>query len=179
MAEKKMDCVVCGASNAASLARCDACGAKLEPLVAGIEGPQKGHASLHQGPFDLKWVLAATASSAVVLGILLVALPLVIRTYDPQGLPGLLIADAVLSLGGFLVGLRSRGRTYLEPIAAAALVVGAVVPYVASISDVRALDTFGYVTAGFIGILGAGLGAYLGERVQGDRAVSQEAGASR
>lgn len=170
MAENKIVCVVCGASNAANLARCDACGAKLEPLVSGIEGPQKGHASLHQGPFDFKWVLATTAAYVVVLGIVLVGLPFVIRIYDPQGLPGLLIADAVFSLGGFLVGLRSRGRTYLEPVLAATLTAAGVVPYIASISDVRALDTFGYVTAGFIGMLGAGLGAYLGERVQGDRA---------
>lgn len=170
MAEKKMSCVVCGASNAANLSRCEGCGAKLEPLVSGIEGPQKGHASLHQGPFDLKWMLSATVGYGLVLGIVLVALPFVIRTYDPQGLPGLLIADAVWAAGGFFVGLRSRGRTYLEPAAAAIVTSAVIVPYIASISDVRALETFGYVTAAFIGVLGAGLGAFLGERVQGDRA---------
>lgn len=170
MADKKINCVVCGAQNAAGVERCDGCGAKLEALVTGIEGPMKGHASLDQGPFDLKWMLAAAAGYGLVLGIAVVALPFVIRSYDPQGLPGLVIIDLVFGLGGLFVGWRSARRTYLEPAAAALCVAALLVPYIASISDVRALDPFGYVTAAFLGVLAAGLGAYLGERIQGDRA---------
>lgn len=169
MAQVPMVCVVCGAKNGANIARCEACGAKLEPLVSSIEGTLKGHASLDQGPFDVKWALFATAFYGLLLAALLVALPLVVRTYDPQGLPGLLIAFGVWAVGGFVVGFRSGRRTYFEPILAAAITALGVVPYVAHISDVRALDTFGYVTAGLIGVLLAGLGAYFGERAQGSQ----------
>lgn len=170
MAQVPMVCVVCGAKNGANLARCEACGAKLEPLVSSVEGSMKGHASLDQGPFDVRWALFAVVFYALALGALLVVLPLVIRTYDPQGLPGLLIAFGVWAIGGFVVGLRSGRRTYFEPVSAAALTALGVVPYVAHISDVRALDTFGYVTSAIIGVLIAGLGAYFGERAQGPQA---------
>ncbi len=172
MAAPSQVCVSCGAANPTQRERCEGCGAKLEPLVTPSGGSAAGSGSFHQEPFSVRWAGIAFGFYVVTLGIALVLLPFVIRTYDPQGLPGLLIADALWFVGGLLVGLRSPGRSYLEPVAAAALTAAIFVPYVAHISDVRALDTFGYVTAALIGLMGAGLGSYLGEHAQGVRATA-------
>lgn len=164
MAAQSPVCFNCGAPQVGTRERCEACGAKLEALAVSTSAAGEG--------FRVKWAAFALGFYAVTIGLAIVVLPFAIRTYDPQGLPGLMIADALYLVGGFFVGLRAGGRAYLEPVFAAGLTAAAFVPYVAHISDVRALDAFGYVTAALIGLMSAGLGSFLGERLRGGPATA-------
>lgn len=175
MAAETIACGVCGAENDKAHKRCQSCGAKLEELTAVELSEDELHARRYaQDHFIWKWVFVALAVYVPLEAILLVALPKVISTYDPQGLPGILIATAVWFVGGVVIGAVSPGRTYLEPATAALIASIPTVLYLDSIADVRAMSTMHYVASALLGVMATVIGSFAGERLQGDKVAPQK-----
>ncbi len=114
MAAETIACGVCGAENDKAHKRCQSCGAKLEELTAVELSEDELHARRYaQDHFIWKWVFVALAVYVPLEAILLVALPKVISTYDPQGLPGILGRDGWLAYSGLcgrIPGLTTASR---------------------------------------------------------------------
>jgi hypothetical protein len=162
MAAQNLSCVSCGAANEAGRARCNDCGAtldKMEPITSHRPG-----VGADAPAFAVGWFLAALAIDLVLLAGLIIGLPFAISSYDPQGFPGIAIGFAVWFVSGLVLGRISPYRLYFEIFAAGAISATFIIAYIALNSDVRAMDTGSYVTAGIIGALIAGLGAFFGER---------------
>ncbi|NLY93569.1 MAG: hypothetical protein GXY23_06025 [Myxococcales bacterium] len=162
MASETLPCAVCGASNPASQARCTACGARLESL------DDVRAASAQATGFALRWALVAFGIDAVLVAVLLVALPLVVPAYDPQGLPGVMILIAVTFVGALVTALLSPERTYFEPGLGAALVVAPAMWHLVRITDVRELSDMAVLAGGILAVMVTVLGATVGEKLQGD-----------
>ena len=79
---------------------------------------------------------------------------------------GALLAIASFVIGGFIVGLKSAGRTILEPAISAAIAV------LISLLLTGAFSLGNLLLGGLVPFLAALLGGYLGERVQAGRAGS-------
>lgn len=162
MAVQSISCVTCGAANPDTQERCNDCGAllvKLNPITTRNAG-----GSGDVPAFAFGWFGGSLVAYVVILGVLLGVAPKVLSAYDPQGFPGLAIAIGVWFVGGLIAGRLSPYRTYIESALAALVCAALVIPYVASISDVRAMDVGSYVLAGVVGVLAAGLGSFLGDR---------------
>ncbi len=137
MASSELICAVCGANNPANIQRCRSCGAKLESLSSmDLSEEEERARRMQQDGFEWKWVFIAFAVYVTLQAIFLFGLRFVIATYDPQGLPGLLISAGVWFVGGILVGAISPGKTFLEPTVAALLAVIPTIAYLMSIADV-------------------------------------------
>ncbi len=167
-AAKEIICTICGAKNDPASKRCTSCGAKVDPLDMGRElsEQEKHDRRYQQDSFDFKWAAISFAIFAVLQLIALVLLPMVIDSYDPQGLPGLLISAAVWFVGGALVGLVSPGKTFIEPGVGALIAVVPTLIYLNSIADVYRLSLLANVVGGMIGVMVTLLGGFLGEKLQ-------------
>lgn len=163
MASPTEPCLSCGTSNRLDQDRCDGCGARV---VAFADEHRRGG---DRRAFAPAWMGAALVGYCLVLGIVVVALPFVLPSYDPQGLAGVLIALAVFLVGGAGIGLAAKDARVVEPAVAAALTSALILPYIAMRSDVGALATGTYVAGGVLGVLGAFFGAYLGDRAAAGR----------
>jgi hypothetical protein len=162
-------CAVCNHVNKATDARCQACGAKLEALTVVEASGDDAHAHRHhQDRFDWKWVGIALAIYLPLCAIAIVVLPMVVSTYDPQGLWGLLISGTVWFVGGVVVGYLSPGRTFIEPSVAAAIMSIPTVYWLNSTSTVYQVSIGMYFAAAVLGVLATVLGSFTGERFQGD-----------
>lgn len=159
MARSNAICLSCGTASSGDRERCIGCGAKLVSL-----GDDTRPGADRTG-FAVAWFAATLVAYSIALGLVLVALPLVLRTYDPQGLAGILIGVAIWFVGGLVVGGVTRDRRYLEPTAAAVLTAAAIIPYIAFVSDVRALSVPSYVAGGLLGALAAFVGSFIGDRL--------------
>jgi len=159
MSRPSVNCLSCGTANPGDRERCNGCGARLVSL--GDDTRPGANRSL----FAIPWFAGALVAYSLALVVAIVGLPFVIRTYDPQGLAGVLIAIAIWFVGGAVVGGTARDRRFLEPMAAATFTAAAIIPYVAFVSDVYALPTGAYVAGGVLGVLAAFLGAFFGDRV--------------
>lgn len=167
MASNEVVCAVCGANNPANIARCRSCGAKLEALGAGALTEEEERArELQQEGFEWKWVFVAFAIYMVLQAAILVGLRFVISSYDPQGLPGLLISAGVWFVGGIIVGAISPGKTFIEPAVGALLAVAPTIAYLMWIADVYKLSLLAYVIAGLLGVMMTLVGAFIGEKLQ-------------
>ena len=167
MASETMICAICGATNDANLERCTSCGARLEALGSADLTDEEARARRHQQEtFEWKWVFVAFAIYMVLQGLILVAMPLVIDTFDPQGLAGLGISAGVWFLGGILVGVISPGKTFVEPAVAAFLAVIPTILWIDHISDVHELSLMAALVGGMIGVMITLLGAFVGEKIQ-------------
>lgn len=169
MASDEIVCTICGANNQAAAERCISCGARLDALGAReLTEEEELHRRHQQESFEWKWVFIAFGVYMVLQAIVLVGLQYVIPTYDPQGLPGLLISAGVWFVGGMLVGVASPGKTFVEPAVGALLAVPPTVWYLSLIADVYQLSSLAYVVGGLLGVMMTLFGAFLGEKLQGE-----------
>lgn len=119
--------------------------------------------SLQDG-FHWRWVWMAFGLNIAVEVVALGVLPFVVSTYDPQGLPGLLISAAVWFVVAIVVAIMSPGKTVLEPGLGAMLAVGPTVAYLVTITpEGLNASTMSYVVTGILGVMTAMLGAFIGE----------------
>ncbi len=159
---------MCGFKNPADRERCQSCGAKVEALSSTYTAEELHARRYQQEDFEWKWALIATALFSVLQGITLGILPLMIRAYDPQGLPGLMLSVPIAFVGGVVMGAISPGKTFVEPAVGAMI---ACVPTIAIISTITPAGAFqptilAYIICAAMGIMMALFGAFLGERVQ-------------
>lgn len=167
MAAAETNCPMCGFQNASNVGRCVSCGAKLEALGSRELTEEEERATRHQQQsFEWKWAFIAFAIYLTFQAIILVALRFVISTYDPQGLPGLLLSAGVWFVGGIVVGAISPGKTFVEPAVGALLAVVPTIAYLMWIADVYQLSVLAYVIGGLLGVMATLFGAFLGEKIQ-------------
>ena len=161
-------CPMCGFENQAGATRCVSCGAKTEALGAGDYTEEESlQRRFEQENFEWKWAGIACGVYVAMQAIFLVVLPLIISSFDPQGLAGLGISVVIWFFGGIVMGVISPGKTFLEPA------VGSAIAALPTIAYQRAITPEGfepsllaYVVAGILGIMISLFGAYLGERIQ-------------
>jgi hypothetical protein len=161
-------CPMCGFENQAAAKRCVSCGAKIEAFGAGEYTEEEALARrFEQESFEWRWAGIACGIYLALQFVVLVVLPLIIRTFDPQGLAGLGISVVIWFVGGIVMGLISPGKTFLEPA------VGAAIAAIPTIAYQRAITPEGfepsmlaYIVAGLLGIMISLFGAYIGERIQ-------------
>lgn len=167
MASNEIVCTVCGAKNEPTATRCTSCGARIDPLEAReYTAEEIQQRRYQQDTFSWKWTGVSVGVFLVLQGIVLGLLPMVVTSYDPQGLPGLLISAAVWFVGGIVVARFSPGKTFLEPAVAAALAVVPTLVYLNHIADVYKLSPLANIVGGLIGVMVTLLGSFIGEKLQ-------------
>lgn len=167
MAASKITCGMCGAVNASNLERCQSCGAKLEKYQAEALSADERHARRNQQDgFEWKWVFISLFVLLVLQSLVLIALPMVLPAYDPQGFWGLVISAAVSLVGGVLIGTISPGKTFIEPAVGALLAAFPTVWWLTHISDVLTLSMMAAVIGGSFSVMSALIGAFVGENFQ-------------
>ena len=174
--EQEITCPMCGFKNPESVERCRSCGAKVE-AIASTYSDEEAHARRYQQDhFELKWALRAAGVYLLAQTVILVGLPLVISSFDPQGLPGLLISVIVWFLGGILVGVISPGKTYVEPAVGAMIAVIPTVSYLAMTTPEGFQPTLlAYIVTALLGVMISLFGAFVGEKVQMGRGPAKAA----
>src|SRR4051794_39461073 len=161
-AEAEILCPMCGGMNPPDAERCRSCGAKVEALIASYSSEEERARRYQQDHFELRWALRATAVYLVLQTVILVILPFVIPTFDPQGLPGLLISVLVWFFGGIVVGFVSPGKTFVEPAVGALIAVIPTVTYIAiSTPDGFQPTLLAYVVTAMLGVMISLFGAFL------------------
>lgn len=167
MAEREITCPVCGFGNPANSERCRSCGAKVEALVANYTSDELEARRYQQEGFEWKWAMIACGVYLVLQAVILVAGPMAVATFDPQGLPGLMISAVVWFIGGIAVGLISPGKTFVEPAAGAMLAVPPTIAYLALTTPAGFQPSMmAYIIFSLLGVMVALFGAFLGERIQ-------------
>jgi uncharacterized membrane protein YhdT len=166
-AERDITCPMCGFTNPESAERCRSCGAKVEAISATYSAEEVHERRYQQDHFEWKWALLASSVYLAAQLIILVGLPYVVSSFDPQGLPGLLISVAVWFVGGIVVGLVSPGKTFVEPAAGASIAVIPTVSYLAlTTPDGFQPTLLAYIVTALLGVMIALFGAFLGEKLQ-------------
>jgi len=161
-------CPMCGFENQAGATRCVSCGAKIEAFGAGEYTEDEAIARrFEQEDFEWKWAGIACGVYLAMQAVFLIILPLLISSFDPQGLPGLGISVVIWFFGGMVMGVISPGKTFLEPA------VGAAIAALPTIAYQRAITPEGfqpsmlaYIVTGLLGIMISLFGAFIGERIQ-------------
>lgn len=167
MAAQEIVCPVCGFKNPATAERCASCGARVEALgMVDLTEEEERERRHQQDSFEWKWVFVSFAIYLSLQAVFLVALYVAIATYDPQGLPGLVISAAVWFFGGIVVGFISPGKTFVEPTVGALLAVVPTVAWLMYIDDVAQLSFIAYLIGGLLGVMVTLFGAFLGEKIQ-------------
>ncbi|MEM6956826.1 MAG: hypothetical protein AAF411_09800 [Myxococcota bacterium] len=164
MATDTIVCTICGAKNDPNSTRCASCGAKLEDFSLTAE--EQAERAGQQTSFRWSWVGISVAIFATLQAIAIVALPMAIDAYDPQGLPGLMISAAIWFVGGIVVGALSPGRTFIEPVVAALVVVVPTIWWIDHISDVNKVSFLSMLVGAMLGVMVTILGAFIGEKIQ-------------
>jgi hypothetical protein len=166
-AEREITCPMCGFKNPESIERCRSCGAKVEEITASYSDEESGDRRHQQDHFELRWALLSAGVYLLAQLVILVGLPLVISSFDPQGLPGLLISVAVWFVGGIVVGIVSPGKTFVEPAVGALIAVIPTVSYLAiTTPDGFQPTLLAYIVTALLGVMIALFGAFLGEKLQ-------------
>src|SRR5256885_8925977 len=101
-AEREITCPMCGFSNPESAERCRSCGAKVEEVSTSYSAEEAYERRYQQDGFEIRWALLAAGVYLGAQTVILVGAPFVISSFDPQGLPGLLISVAVWFVGGII-----------------------------------------------------------------------------
>ena len=165
--EREITCPMCGFSNPESAERCRSCGAKVEEVSTTYSGEEAYERRYQQDHFEWRWALLAAGVYLAAQMVILVGLPFVISTFDPQGLPGLLISVAVWFVGGIIVGAVSPGKTFIEPAIGALIAVIPTVSYLAlTTPDGFQPTLLAYIVTALLGVMIALFGAFLGEKLQ-------------
>jgi uncharacterized membrane protein YhdT len=166
-AEAEIPCPMCGGTNPPDAERCRSCGAKVEVLTSSYTTEEERARRYQQDHFELRWALRASAVYLVAQTVILVILPFVVSTFDPQGLPGLLISVVVWFFGGIIVGFVSPGKTFVEPAVGALIAVIPTVSYIAlTTPDGFQPSLLAYVVTAILGVMISLFGAFLGEKLQ-------------
>jgi 4-amino-4-deoxy-L-arabinose transferase-like glycosyltransferase len=161
-------CPMCGFENQGGATRCVSCGAKIEAFGAGEYTEEESLARrFEQEDFEWKWAGIACGVYVALQTVFLVIFPLLISSFDPQGLAGLGISVVIWFFGGIVMGIISPGKTFLEPA------VGAAIAALPTILYQRAITPEGfepsllaYIVSGVLGIMISLFGAFIGERIQ-------------
>jgi len=103
---------------------------------------------------------------AVLTVLFLYVVPEFIPVFDFEGQVGMMLAIPIWCIGGFLIGLISPGRTFMEPVVAAFLIAIPTAVMLLKFQTVKTMPPFMYVLMSALGILFTLVGAYAGERVQ-------------
>ena len=176
-------CSMCGFDNPAAAKRCVSCGAKIEAFGTGEYTEEEALARrFEQESFEWKWAAIACVIYLGLQLVVLVALPQVIQTFDPQGLAGLGISVAIWFVGGIIMGVVSPGKTFLEPAVGAALAALPTIIYQRAITpEGFEPSMLAYIVAGILGVMISLFGAFIGERIQmsGRRSARGATSASR
>jgi hypothetical protein len=167
-------CHVCGYKNQGEADRCVSCGARLEELAVSYTEAEQAKRRTQQTGFAVIWAVVAFVVHLTLQGIVLIALPLAIDAYDPQGFSALAISVAVWFFGGIFVGFASPGKTFLEPAVGALFAVIPTVWYLVSITPAAPEHLGGgfqltmpaYVIGGVMGGMMSLFGAFIGEWLQ-------------
>jgi hypothetical protein len=166
--EREITCPMCGFKNPESIERCRSCGAKVEELSTSYSDEEAYERRYQQDSFEWKWAVRSALGYLVAQVIILVGLPFVISSFDPQGLAGLLISVGIFLVGGVGVGLVSPGKTFIEPAVGALIAVIPTASYVAITTPEGFQPTLlAYIVAGSLGVMLALFGAFLGEKLSG------------
>jgi ribosomal protein L40E len=169
-----INCPSCGAKNAAAAQRCGSCGAPTEELKAIHSEARERERRYQQEGFSVPWAVIALVVQVVLTGAVVVALPQAAGALDFEGYYGMSLTIPVWCVGGFLVGLISPGKTFIEPVVAALIVAFPTVFFLYNGifgalghgQTVRTMPWFMYVIMAAIGVMFTLIGAYAGERVQ-------------
>lgn len=165
--EETIVCTVCGAKNEPQHSRCQSCGAKLDPIGARELSAEEEFARRHQqDTFEWKWVAISAVVYGLMAAVALIALPMVIDAYEPQGFKALLIAAGIWFIGGALIALVSPGKTFLEPTVGALVAVVPTLAWIHQISDIEPLSMLGSVVGGALGVMLTLMGGFMGEWIQ-------------
>jgi hypothetical protein len=167
MVAKEITCPICGYKNRSEAERCRSCGAKVEAYTAEYTAEEVQKKRYQQESFEWKWAAVAFGVYLTVQAIFLAILPLVIPTYDPQGLPGLMMSIAIWFIGGIVVGVVSPGKTFVEPAVGALIAAVPTLGYLGAITPAGFQPTIlAYIVGGMLGVMVALFGAFIGERIQ-------------
>jgi len=165
-AEREITCPMCGFKNPESTERCRSCGARVEELSTSYSEEEAYERRYQQEHFDWKWAVRSAVVFLAAQVVILVGLPYVIATYDPQGLAGLLISVGIFLVGGVVVGMVSPGKTFVEPAVGALIAVVPTASYLALTTPEGFQPTLlAYIVAGLLGVMFALFGAFLGEKL--------------
>ena len=160
-------CPMCGFRNPPNAARCASCGARIEAGTAsGLTAEEERARKYQQQSFEWKWAFVSFGIYGILQAIILVALPFVISSYDPQGTAGMLISAAVWFVGGIIVGVISPGKTFVEPAVGALIAVVPTVAWLIHITDIYSIPVPLYIVAGLMGVMITLFGAFIGEKIQ-------------
>jgi hypothetical protein len=166
-ADQEITCPMCGFKNPQDAERCRSCGAKVEALTTSYTEEEAYARRYQQEHFEMKWALMAAGVFLAAEIVILVLLPFVISTFDPQGLPGLLISVVVCFVGGIVVGIMSPGKTFVEPAVGALMAVVPTISYLAIVTpEGFQPPLLAYVVVGLFAVMMALFGAFLGEKIQ-------------
>lgn len=175
-AAKDIICPICGAKNPADTERCSSCGARIDRLSQVGATPEELYADRYQQhSFSWKWVMTSFGIYMGLQVVVLMILPLVISTYDPQGPPGLWISALLWFIGGTVVGYISPGKTFFEPVVGALLAVGPTIVYLIQISDVLTISLLNAIVSAALGVMITLFGAFIGEYFQRSRREALQA----
>jgi len=167
MAEPTIICSVCGFNNDVNAERCHSCGAKLEELRPSYTPEEREARRYQQEGFDWRWAGIAATVFIVLQALILAGLPKAIATFDPQGLPGLMVSAGVWFFGGIAVGFKSPGKTFIEPAAGALMAVPPTIAYLAVTTPAGFQPSMmAYIVFSLLGVMLALFGAFIGERAQ-------------
>lgn len=170
-AVQEITCPMCGFQNPSDRARCHSCGAKVEALSSTYSADEQHARRYQQDDFEWKWALIGTGLFTALQGLVLGAFPHIISSYDPQGLPGLMVSVPVAFVGGLIMGAISPGKTFVEPAVGAMI---ASLP-ISAIVSARTPDGFeptmlAYIICAVMGVMMALFGAFIGEKLQMQKA---------
>ena len=167
MAPSEIICPMCGFRNAANVNRCVSCGAKLDASAVEYTEEEELARRHQQEGFEWKWTFVAMGTYLAFQVVILIALPFVITSFDPQGLAGLLLSVVVWFLGGIVVGVISPGKTFVEPAVGALFAVVPTIAYLMFITpDGFDPSLLAYIVGGLLGVMISLFGAFIGEKVQ-------------
>jgi hypothetical protein len=166
-AQDEITCPMCGFKNPAKQERCRSCGAKVETLTATYSAEEQHARRYQQEDFEWKWALIGAALFGGLQSVILGLLPRLIGSFDPQGLPGLMLSVPIFFLGGIALGIISPGKTFIEPAVGAMI---ATIPTLAMVA-IRTPEGFeptllAYIVCAIMGVMTALFGAFVGEKWQ-------------
>jgi len=163
----EITCHMCGFKNPADAGRCRSCGAKVEHLTATYTEEEQYARRYQQEDFEWKWALMAGGAYLGLQALILVLLPKVISSFDPQGFPGLLISVVVWFFGGIGVGVLSPGKTFVEPAVGALIAVTPTIAYLALMTPEGFQPSLlAYIVGAIMGVMISLFGAFIGEKIQ-------------